>query len=279
MIRPGVFVRSEAEVNDSVQQQETSALVRPLRVEFEHPAGAAVPITGNRRRQKHRPTEFFGSRRNVECVQAGEVDAILFYLSHQIYRVGRRVDDRGACNTHLRNQVGFAHVAGRHRCCCCSGGNAMCGIQQRYLPQGLAVGPEVAVGVERIHAVVLGGYEHHIVFGARLRSARAHRNVRHVQRLRDDVAVHNVVKQLAEIVGVHVGGSEDCLARVRARARSVVVLRGHVLRRSAARKEENRHGAQNQRQAHFSVSVLGKHAVLPVAKNSIVYRCYLAEAD
>jgi len=93
--------------------------------------------------------------------------------------------------------------------------------------------------VERIHLSCSVATTPHCVW-CRLRSAApivmfAMYSVRRRSR-------HNVVKQLAEIVGVHVGGSEDCPPCSRP-WRSVVVLRGHVLRRMLP-KEENRHGAR-----------------------------------
>ena len=87
--------------------------------------------------------------------------------------------------------------------------------EQRHVPQQRA-----AVRVERVHRVVLGGHEHHVVRRA------LHAERREVQRLGVHLAVGGQEAQLAEAARVHVRGRQHRLRQVLAGAGQVVLV-GH----------------------------------------------------
>ena len=87
-------------------------------------------------------------------------------------------------------------------------------------PQRLGICPGVAVGIEGVDRVVLGGDEGDVVHGA------VDRQARHVQRLGVDVAVDRLREEQAEVGRVHIRRRECRLVEVVAReVRIVVVLR------------------------------------------------------
>src|SRR5712672_3116693 len=139
----------------------------------------------------------------------------------------------------------------------------MSSVQQRDLPERLGVCAQIAVSIERVDTVVLGGHEYHIVLGACLWRSRAHRDVRHIQRLGVYVPIYNIIKDFSECAGIHIGRRQNRLGGIGAGASIVVVLSGHVLRLGTERKEQQCPGrAKNQARAHFFYRVQGRHAVL-----------------
>ncbi len=77
------------------------------------------------------------------------------------------------------------------------------------------------VGVEGVDAIVLRRHNHDI-----MNSIARHGDLRHVKRLRIDVAVHRKGVQLAEMRGVHVAGSENGFDDVLPGAGVVIVISG-----------------------------------------------------
>ena len=76
-------------------------------------------------------------------------------------------------------------------------------------------------------------------------------DIREIQRLGVDIAVHRLGEQLAELIAVHVRRSEDSLVCVLAGSGNIVVKRGHVYlcnhhpRDSAAKTtEQGHHGSK-----------------------------------
>src|SRR4029077_17090632 len=77
----------------------------------------------------------------------------------------------------------------------------------------------VALGIERIHAIVLGCDKDDVV----LTLAR-YREIRHQQRFRINIAVHRLRKQLAEPGRTYSSGGEDRLVGIGSRPRHVIVI-------------------------------------------------------
>jgi hypothetical protein len=104
------------------------------------------------------------------------------------------------------------------------------GRSQVHLPQGRRLGR--IVGVEGVHAVVLGGHVHHVV----RRPLDAH--ILHIKRLGIDLAVHRAPEQLAKAARVHVRRVQHALAQVLPRAPRIIVLRQHRHLRHAGSSQE-----------------------------------------
>src|SRR5207302_5585589 len=108
----------------------------------------------------------------VDGMQSLKKVRVLFRAGHQINRIRARVDYGCAGDANLGDQIAAARIRDTvHRAA--TRGN------QAHLPIDLAT-----VGVNRVQAIVLGGYVNNIV-----RSA-VDGDIRQVQRLGVDVAVH-----------------------------------------------------------------------------------------
>src|SRR5581483_3626826 len=138
-------------------------------------------------------------------------------LGDQIHRSGSDIDDRCSGDADLRQDVGGADIIRARR------GDASAGVDEASLPKRHGVAPRIAVGVESIDAVVFGNDKDHVV-----NALVGYGDVRNIERLRINVAVHGVREKLAEAVGVDVTGRQGGFVRVRPHARTVVVIRPDV---------------------------------------------------
>src|SRR5205807_9613045 len=128
-----------------------------------------------------------------------------------IERAGGGIDHRRSRDSDLRVDVaGFSGVTGGY------GGDAR--PEEALLP---VLDTRPCIGVKSEDTVVLGGYENNIVRAAR------YREVRDVERLGIDLAVHGAREQLAEGRRSHVGRSQYGFIRILTGPEVVVAMREH----------------------------------------------------
>ena len=149
-----------------------------LGIELQNAVRAAASISWDRSTKRHGTAGSLRARSDIQRMQPIYVRSTLFCLADNIESICRRIDNRRARDTNFRYEICVVKVDTRDarsaRC------RAVSCVKQSNVPQGLAIGAEVAVRVKRIDAVVFGGYEYDVVLGAGLRRARAHRDVGHV---------------------------------------------------------------------------------------------------
>ncbi len=224
-------------------------------------ARASAPSPWDGARKGNRPAELLSPGCDIQGMQAVRVRPGFLSLSHDIDCLTDGVDYRRAGDAHLGHHVGISEVRTELRGSPSRG--TMSSVEQGDLPERFGVCPQVAVRIERIHAIVLSGHEHHVVLGAGLRRAGAHGDVCHVKRLCVHVAIYNIIKDFSKRAGIYVGRRQNRLGGIGAGASIVVVLSCHVLRLGAERKEQQCPSrAKNQARAHFFCRVQGRHAVL-----------------
>ena len=186
-----VAMRSPRDIDDTVHQEEAGPIQLPQRVEDDlgAPAPVAYPDDGGAADGGVIPVDGvtdhdgsahpLGPRPDVEGVKPLDVVRAagrhLFGLRHDIQRPGDDVDDGRPGDADFWRNVLALDVLGRDR------GDAIRRVNEADLPE--QVGTAV-VGVEGVHAIVLGRDEYHVM-------KRPTRNVdvRDVQRLRVDGAV------------------------------------------------------------------------------------------
>src|SRR6267154_3824682 len=113
-------------------------------------------------------------------------------------------------------------------------------VQQRDLPQRSRIGPSVAIRIEGIDAVVLGGDEPHV-----MRTFSGDRNPCQIQWLRIKITVHWIGKESSELRLIYVSGCEDRFVCIGSGPRNVIVLRDHIcLRISAPRAKQYQQAPQ-----------------------------------
>ncbi len=177
----------------------------------------SVARSGNRGRD-HRASG------DVDRVQTMDEHAAFLRLRLDVHGSGYRVNDGGAGDSYLWNDVAAAGVQAaadrrRHD----AGGGSMCRVNQVRLPQGARVRSRIVVCVERVHAVSFCGHKKHVV-----RAFARDRNVGQIQGLRVDISGHWLREELAEGTHGDVLGRENRFIRIRAAAGIVVMVRGHV---------------------------------------------------
>ena len=114
MPRAVVAVSSEANIYNTVEQQEPWPLILPLGVECQRAPRAAISGAGNRRGNNNRSPKFFRPRSYIKCVQPQEEVGAFLGLAHHIQRAARGIDDRSSCNSYLGDDIG-AHGIRRNR--------------------------------------------------------------------------------------------------------------------------------------------------------------------
>src|SRR5216684_2209550 len=136
-------------------------------IESERAPAAAVASAGHRRRNNDRAVGLFVAGGDVQRVQAMHVNESLiiggwqWFLRpcHKVKRASGGLDDRRADNTNLvfPERRAAADIGGRE------GGDPGCRVNENGVPKWSGVGSQVAIGIEGIDAVMLGGNEHDIV--------------------------------------------------------------------------------------------------------------------
>ena len=96
------------------------------------------------------------------------------------------------------------------------------------MPKRGGVGAAIGISIECVNGVILGRYEDYIVRRA------IDGNTRQVQRLRVNLAVDRLRKQLAKLRRIHVGGIQDGLVEILSRTANIVLISRYIdLRRCA----------------------------------------------
>src|SRR6267154_444223 len=160
-------------------------------------------------------------------MKALHIGITFFCLSDHVERAGGWVDHRCAGDADDRNDVDLvADVCAVHHASACSG--PVRGVKKSDAPKWGSIGGwRIAVGIESVNAVVLGGDEYHVVLRASLGCAGAHGYSWNIKRLRVNVAVHRVGEELSELTGTHIGRREDSFTGVGAGTGDIVMLREH----------------------------------------------------
>src|SRR5712672_4302939 len=160
-------------------------------------------------------------------MKALHIGITFFCFSDHVECARRWVDHRCAGDADDRNDVDLvADVCAVHHAGAWSG--TVRGVEKSDAPKwGSIGGGRIAIGIECVNAVVLGGDEYHIVLGASLGCAGTHGYSRKIKRLRVNVAVHRVGEELSELTGTHIGWREGSFTGVGAGARDIVMLREH----------------------------------------------------
>src|SRR5712675_381834 len=115
-------------------------------------------------------------------VKALHVGITFFCFSDNVECAGGWVDYRSAGDADDRNDVDLvADVGAVHHASACSG--PVRSVEKSDAPKWGSIGGwRIAIGIECVNAVVLGGDEHHIVLGAGLGCAGAHGYSRNIKR-------------------------------------------------------------------------------------------------
>lgn len=121
-------------------------------------------------------------------------------------------------------------ICGRH------GGRARRGPMSRAdharLPEWPTIGSAVAVGVEGVHRIMLCSNKDYV-----MRRLVRKGEIANIERLRINLAIHRVAKQLAKCIDVDIGRSKNSLLRILA-LMSVVIAPGQHI--GGLRKEGSR---------------------------------------
>jgi hypothetical protein len=121
-------------------------------------------------------------------------------------------------------------------------------VDETPVPQRRGVGAGVAVGIERINAIMLGRNVNHIV-----RAEAWDGNIRNIQRLRIHVSVDGLAKDFAEFGLVDVGRSQHGFVRVLTRSVVVVVLRQNENLRVSRYRKKRQKGEQRPASRHANL--------------------------
>src|ERR1700689_2731838 len=148
-------------------------------------------------------------------MQALEVLTVFLAGGDHIQRTGIGIDDRRGGDANLRINHLSADVRARN------GSNSVGWVDEAILPERVCVDASIAVGIERIDAVVLRGNVDDVVL-----SLAWHGYALEFDRLRINLTVHGLTEQLAEACGIYVRGCEHTLVEILAGAK-VVVMVGH----------------------------------------------------
>ena len=204
-------MRRPRRVDHPVQQQQAGPLLVLRRIEDDVAAAAIVPgagITGGDRHSRNaiRPgaeiqrVDPLEIRTRIGLAHSDDENCAVWpELS---------VDDRGGRDANLRRYLAATAIIG----------SRLASAQHRDVPKNIR-----GVGVEGIHAVVLGNDQQHIVH-----SLARNRNAGRVQRLRVHSAIRGKNPQLAEVVRVDIGGRQDFLMQRLARSSVVTMIRQHI---------------------------------------------------
>ena len=92
-------------------------------------------------------------------------------------------------------------------------------IDHACMPQQSSVRSRIAVGVKRVNAVAFRRHINDVV------RASPDRHVRHIQRLRINIPIHSLRKQLSKSRRIHIGRSQNALAQILSRPSNIIVLR------------------------------------------------------
>ncbi len=160
--REGVAVRAEGDVHNTLGEQKRRAVELPERVEPDVSIGIRADAA-RQCRDHHWPAELLGAGGDVEGVEpvhvARPVGRDLFGQGLDVERAGCGVDHRRRGDPDLGREVVRAHIAGRDGCHDDPGGRVG---EKADLPERIGIGTRGVVRVEGVHAVVLGGDEHHL---------------------------------------------------------------------------------------------------------------------
>ena len=155
-------------------------------------------------------------------MQALYVVTVLFALGDQKDGLCRGVDHRCAGDANLRIDIsGTAlHIGRRHR----GGarGRSMGCADHARLPQRRAIRAAVAIGVKRVHGIVLIRNKEDVVRGS------VDGQVADVERLRVHLAIHTLAEKLAKCIGVDIGRRKNGFLRVLALVGIVIPPGKHV---------------------------------------------------
>ena len=205
-------------IDDPVREQQCAALFLGERDE----AGGL---------DHHRAARPLRPAGHVERMQAVDVGRTGFACrGNGIERARRRIDYRSSNNAQFGSDHRAVHISHGN------GAHAVRGVQEVHLPQRRRIRTR-AVGVEGVDAIVSRGQENHVV-----ETLAGHVDARQIERLRVNVAVHQVRKPPPEKPGLNRGGREQCLGEVLASACVIVVVGGYVCLREErcdASEEEN----------------------------------------
>ena len=221
VVRTIIPVRTVAEIYHTVEQQQARPIQFAQRVE-RHLPSTVVPYAVPRYDglDLNRTAELFRPGRQVESVQTMHVlsaSGRLLGLGLNEKRTGCGVDDGRACDPDLRHEVAFFSGVRRGH-----GGHARSRVDETHLPERRGVRTGIVIGVEGIDTVMLRGDKGHV-----MRPFSRNGDVRHIKRLRINVAIDSVRKQLAERVCVNVGQVQGRLICVLARPCDIVTVGQH----------------------------------------------------
>ena len=112
-----------------------------------------------------------------------------------------------------------------------------------HLPQRRAIGPAVVVGVEGVDGIVFCSNKNYV-----MRRLIRQGEIADIERLRINLAIHRVAKQLAESIGVDIRRSKNGLPGVLALMRIVITPGQHIggLRTEGTRRAKNQKTRQQE---------------------------------
>jgi hypothetical protein len=201
----------------------------------------------NRRLNAYRTAKLLGGGADIERVQVLENRAVEFDLGDDVQRTGGGVDHGRAGDAHFGGDIA-AKIQIR-----IGADRAAAGRDQALLPVQRA-----RVGINRIHAVMLGGDVNDVM------GAAADGHVGQIQRLGENRAVHRGGEEFAELAAVHVRRGEVGLLRVLPGSRIVVVVGRHVhlgVQRSRPQRQHRRDGYESVNTKSHGLSSLQSKTV------------------
>src|SRR5580765_20672 len=126
VIGADVAMRRPRDVHQAILNQESGAL--PLAKRIESDLIAAVGVAVELSLDDQRSAKFFGTRGDVEGVQALKKFPILFGFRGQVHGVGGKIDRRRAGDSDFRNEIAAAYVPARNDV------NPGAGVDETHLP-------------------------------------------------------------------------------------------------------------------------------------------------
>lgn len=163
-------------------------------------------------------------------MQPLHVLAVLFALGDD--EDDRRVDvnHRGGTDANFGMDVRRADIGGRHAGSPRSG--PMSRADHARLPEWTTIASAIAVGVERVYRIMFCNNKNDV-----MRRLVRQREIANIERLRINLAIHRVAKQLAKSIAVDIGRSENGFLGILALVSIVIAPGQHI---GGLRKESSR---------------------------------------
>jgi len=235
VIGPNVTGRAPRDKDQSVQQQQSRALIVQQRIKSDGPVRTLVGSL-----DQNRAAKFLRSGGYIQGMQTLDERTVFIGPCDDVERAACRINNRRASNPNLRRHVAAGDVTRSKSI------NSFAGIDKADLPQRRGISALIIVGVKGVHAVMLRGNVDNIV-----NALVGYRDVGEIERLGVSVAIDYVREQLSEQTWINVAGSKNCFPDVLPGAKIVIVPRSnHDLATSRCNQCKQEQTRENNRFAY-----------------------------